>query len=100
MKTYWFVENFYSTSAVPTMEKMLMEYAHKWEHHVVSSEYIGKMILELSKMQTSVLQTRKLKVIGISKFLQTNTRTIINIGTSHITLLRVENNAIGLRVAC
>lgn len=37
------------------MEKMLMEYAHKWEHHVVSSEYIGKMILELSKMQTSVL---------------------------------------------
>lgn len=92
MKTYWFVENFYSTSAVPTMEKMLMEYAHKWEHHVVSSEYIGKMILELSKMQTSVLQTRKLKVIGISKFLQTNTRTIINIGTSYITLLRVENN--------
>lgn len=74
------------------MEKMLMEYAHKWEHHVVSSEYIGKMILELSKMQTSVLQTRKLKVIGISKFLQTNTRTIINVGTSHITLLRVENN--------
>lgn len=74
------------------MEKMLMEYAHKWEHHVVSSEYIGKMILELSKMQTSVLQTRKMKVIGISKFLQTNTRTIINIGTSHITLLRVENN--------
>ena len=74
------------------MEKMLMEYAHKCEHHVVSSEYIGKMILELSKMQTSVLQTRKLKVIGISKFLQTNTRTIINIGTSHITLLRVENN--------
>lgn len=74
------------------MEKMLMEYAHKWEHHVVSSEYIGKMILELSKMQTSVLQTRKLKVIGISKFLQTNTRTIINIGTSYITLLRVENN--------
>lgn len=69
-----------------------MEYAHKWEHHVVSSEYIGKMILELSKMQTSVLQTRKLKVIGISKFLQTNTRTIINIGTSYITLLRVENN--------
>lgn len=74
------------------MEKMLMEYAHKWEHHVVSSEYIDEMILELSKMQTSVLQTRRLKVIEISGFHQTNTRTIINIGTSHITLLRVENN--------
>ena len=96
MKTYWFVENFYSTSAIPTIEKMLMEYAHKWEHHVVSSEYIDEMILELRKMQTSVLQRRRLKVIGISKFLQTNTRTIINVGTSHITLLRVENNIASL----
>lgn len=96
MKTYWFVENFYSTSAIPTIEKMLMEYAHKWEHHVVSSEYIDEMILELRKMQTSVLQRRRLKVIGISKFLQTNTRILINVGTSHITLLRVENNIASL----
>lgn len=92
MKTYWFVESFYSTSAVPTMEKILMDYAHKWKHHVVSSEYIDEMILELRKMQTSVLQTRRLKVIEISRFHQTNTRILINIGTSHITLLRVENN--------
>ena len=92
MKTYWFVVDFYSTSAIPTMEKMLMEYAHKWDHHVVSSENIDEMILELRKMQTSVLQTRRLKVIGISKFLQTKTQILINVGTSHIRLLRVENN--------
>jgi hypothetical protein len=92
MKTYWFVVDFYSTSAIPTMEKMLMEYAHKWDHHVVSSESIDEMILELRKMQTSVLQTRRLKVIGISKFLQTKTQIFINVGTSHIMLLRVENN--------
>lgn len=92
MKTNWFVEGFYSTSGVPTMEKTLMDYAHKWDHHVVSSEYIDEMILELRKMQTSILQTRRVKVVEISRFHLTKTRAFISIGTSHIMLLRVENN--------
>ena len=92
MKTYWFVEGCYSTSGVPTMEKMLMDYAHKWDHHVVSSESIDEMILELCEIQTSILPPRRLKVIQISRFHQTKTRQFICIGTSHIMLLRVENN--------
>lgn len=92
MKEYWFVEKFYSTSAVPTMEKLLIDYAYQWNHHVVSSEGIDNMILELKKMQGSILQTRRLKEISISKFYQTKTCILINIGTSRIIFLRVENS--------
>lgn len=92
MKTYWFVEGLYSTSGVPTMEKMLMDYAHKWDHYVVSSESIDEMILELCEIQTSILPPRRLKVIEICRLHQTETREFISIGTSYIMLLRVENN--------
>lgn len=74
------------------MEKLLIDYAHKWNHYVLSFEGVDNMIHELKKMQGSILQTRRLKEIGISKFYQTGARILINIGTSHITLLRVENS--------
>lgn len=99
METYWFVDSFYHKSGAPKMERQLMDYIRRWKHHVLSSEDLDTLVHGLLKVQEEYLSSSsRCKPVIISRsgivpsINLSKAFVYIYIGTSTVTLTRVENS--------
>lgn len=94
MKTYWFINTFYSTASATVIEKELIELAKESEHFILTTEAVNDCFLaELKKKQDELLEKNgRLKRVRISLVSRTPDMMRININDSTIVLNRVRNS--------
>lgn len=99
MKTYWFVDSFYHASGAPKMERELMDHMRWFQHYVLSTEDLDRLVQALPKFQEKCLSlSSRCKPVTISRsgivpsINLSKAFVYIYIGTSTVTLTRVENS--------